>query len=374
MASGTTIGAVGVRLAGAAAVLLCVNSAAAGDTARVKRFRVPADAYKLFVMNADGSGQRRLSGTAANDYDPAWSPDGTKIAFSAFSGRSYYRGQIFVVNPDGSGRKQLTNNPKDNFNPTWSPDGTKIAFTRGAYRHADIFVMNADGSGQVNLTNHPADDLFPAWSPDGTKIAFTTDRSTIYQIFSMNTDGSGQTNLTDDPALGPAWSPDSRRIAYAGLGRGGNADIFVMNADGSGQTKLTNSKADEFEPAWSPDGANIAFSGGTYLRYRLMVMSQNGGRTSSLTGNAESNLSPAWSRDGMKIAFVRQFVCHVPNVVGRTLRAARVALRAGNCAVGRIRRAPSPQPRGRVVRQKPRGGERLLGGGRVSLVLSRGPR
>jgi Tol biopolymer transport system component len=124
----------------------------------------------LAVMNADGSERRfpgasvvqRLLGIGAAE-EPAWSPDGEKIAFASVDD-----GEIYAMNVDGSGRTRLTDIPRryDHWPPTWSPDGTRIAFTsEGRKDKGDIYVMNSDGSGLTKLTGTPADDFFPAWRP-----------------------------------------------------------------------------------------------------------------------------------------------------------------------------------------------------------------
>jgi len=166
-----------------------------------------------------------------------------------------------VMNADGSGQSNLTNNPGFDTEPAWSPDGTKIAFSSARDGNFEVYVMNADGSGQSNLTNNPEPNLSPGanWSPDGTKIAFSSARDNPSQseVYVMNADGSGQTNLTNVLSIfdgRPAWSPDGTKIAFAS-NRGPNplpTEIFVMNADGSGQTGLTNNAATDVEPDWQP--------------------------------------------------------------------------------------------------------------------------
>jgi hypothetical protein len=135
-----------------------------------------------------------------------------KIAFTSTRDSN---AEIYVMNPDGSGQTNISNNPAIDYQPSWSPDGSKIAFTstrdgenNGWY---EVYVMNADGSGQTRLTNNPAYDQFPSWSPDGSKIAFAsyTENRNNGKIYVMNAGGSGQTRLTNDPGSDdePAWGP-----------------------------------------------------------------------------------------------------------------------------------------------------------------------
>ena len=257
-------------------------------------FESDREGYDLFTMNADGSGQTNLSNEQAYDEDPAWSPDGTKLAYTRSANAVP---EIYVMNADGSGKTNLTNNPASDRYPTWSPDGTKIAFTRWIGGSNEIFAMNADGSGQTNLTNNAAEDDGAAWSPDGGKIAFMRYINNHEEMFVMNADGSGQSSLYNGGGLShlaPAWSPDGTKIAF-NKNLGGNTEIFVINADGSGPTNLTNNPAFDEVPDWSPDGTKIVFRrmpGGS--DQEIFVMNADGSGQKNLTNNPALDTDPDW--------------------------------------------------------------------------------
>lgn len=262
--------------------------------------------YEIYVMNSDGTNPTNLSNNPAYEGGTAWSPDGTKIAFSSDRGGDFPRDgdlDIYVMNADSSNIQKLTDFPSTmEAVSTWSPDGSKIAFTkRQKPFDAEIYLINADGSNPINLTNNPAFDSTPVWSPDGTKIAFVSDRAdTKYNIYVMNADGSNIKQLTNTALPGgdynPSWSPDGSKIAFDST-RGSNniftSDIYLINPDGSGEIKLTNDGTSG-GPIWSPDGTKIAFSSIRDGNSEVYVMDSDGSNQIRLTNNPAVDIASSW--------------------------------------------------------------------------------
>ena len=170
---------------------------------------------EIYVINADGSNLQRLTNNLAADEDPAWAPDGKRIVFSsAREGHVVHNlditYEIYVMDADGGNQQRLTENRNNDEDPVWSPDGKRIAFAadrKGDFEKIDIYVMDADGGNQQKLTNNRIIDWQPSWSPDGERIAFYSRRDGNGEIYVMDADGGNLQNLTNNPHsdFGPAW-------------------------------------------------------------------------------------------------------------------------------------------------------------------------
>lgn len=290
-----------------------------------------ASAHSIYSVNADGSHLRRLTSTrgGADSEDPVVSPNGRSVAFVSDRNGLVQGFQIFVMNLDGSQQHSLTPEPKvlggegrySNVDPAWSPDGRRIAFTRsdrGSGASDEIWVMNATGGHKHRVTRpgyreSPRDQ--PAWSPDGKRILFqfgtTMAACATLEIAVIEADGSGERILTNNGVcdyVGP-WSPDGQQIAFTS-DRSGSSEVYVMSPDGSGQRRLTHGGGTA--PAWSPSGHTIAYTGANGGIYLIDV---SGTHQRRLTRSGEH---PAWSPDGRKIAYTHEHdeTLHVINADG----------------------------------------------------------
>jgi Tol biopolymer transport system component len=251
---------------------------------------------ELWTMDLDGANATRLTKNTLWDYGPAWSPDGTMIAFARR--RPDGNTDIHCMNADGTGLRRLTNNAAADDSPAWSPDGTKIAFASTRTANRDIYVMNADGSAETRLSSQPGQEHHPAWSPDGRLIAYDL-YSGDYDLCVMNADGSEQTNLlgTSDDELYPTWSPEGDRIAFARWASGGgDSRICTVKADGSGLTSLTGGGSGwlHYSPCWSPDGGHIIFQRSASSRQDLWVVNADGSDAHAVTTMKGMEEDPAW--------------------------------------------------------------------------------
>ena len=225
---------------------------------------------------------------------PTYSPDASKIAFSA-------NGGIWTMNNDGTNPNLISF--EGDSQPSWSPDGTTIAFSSTRTGVPQIFTMTPIGTDQTNISNDPnGSDRMPAYSPDGTKIAFqrtpTSGINPVGKIWTMNANGSAQMQIT--LGLGnderPTYSPDGMTIAFS-TNRDGNYEIYKILAIGGVATRLTNNAASDRNPSWASDNSAIAFGSDRNAGMKIWAIAPDGSNPSQVNGNNDGGGDqPAFSK------------------------------------------------------------------------------
>ena len=250
--------------------------------------------------------------------------DCKKIAFVMFDNSQLQNSDIYIICPDGTNLRRLTNDSVLKASPTWSPDGTRIAFSASQSGANQIFTMNADG-GNITQITFDYTNSSPIWLPDGGQIAFlTSDYKSLWWWRVIRLEGKELTQLSipsyDFFYQTPAWSPDGTHIAYMSMveqkaRNDGSSQIHVKNTDGTNDEALTHDIWRNINPIWSPDGTKIAFLSehlDTYNGFALYVMDSDGFDVERLTETmfpiSGSNYSwlisttYSWSPDSQNIA------------------------------------------------------------------------
>jgi len=269
------------------------------------------------TVESTPEGLLRLTNDPARDDAPAWSSDGSRLAF--YSDRSGVD-EIFVMNPDRSGLAQLTDDPRIRFkeDPAWSPDDRRIAFSAlddvnriltFEVRAAEVrpYEVPTFLEGHRDLiSDYYVDAYHPDWSPDGGTIAMVmNDTGNERQVFTVDPSTGEFFQVTRGPAptYWPSWSPDGRTIAFASSADG-DLEIYLIGVKGDNLVRLTDNSVLDGKPSWSLDGRFILFSSDRDGPTGLYVMRLDGSDVRPLhTGPGEA-FTPAWSPDGRYIAFV----------------------------------------------------------------------
>ena len=252
---------------------------------------------EIYSAAADGTDVKRLTWTDGFEQDPAWSADGSHIAYESTDQGRFH---LFVMNQDGSDQHLISPNPSstfDDWQPAWSPDGTQIAFasTRPFGSAWHVWVMNADGT---NLRVLPGDlTQSPVWSPDGSRIAGSAGSGSL---FIVNADGTGEQALTSPAANQydevPDWSPDGTSLVFSERTLNGPSALFSIGADGSGEHQLTSGAFSDYAPSWSPNGAQIVFVRRVAAgdNFQLYTVAAAGGAATQLLGSVRNDMGPSW--------------------------------------------------------------------------------
>lgn len=255
---------------------------------------------EIYVMRADGGGQTNLTNDPETDWDPAWSSDGSQIAF-ATRREGFGGGDIWVMDADGSNAVSMTpGSVLGGSDPAWSLDGTEIAFEQ----NHDIVAVTTDGTGTVrNITNTPvneAQESQAVYSPDGRRLAFTKKVGTgLGDIWTLSLQTGVLENLTRTPnhdERKPSWTGDGALIVYERL-----SHFWTMATDGTDQRRITPGSGLGLEPVASPDGMKVAYTASADNNEEVFVMNLNATGVQRLTNQLGEDENPDWR----PIAFVR---------------------------------------------------------------------
>ena len=259
-----------------------VAESGVGD-ARVKR---------IAVMDSDGFSHRYLTAGETIVLTPRLSPNGSLLAFVAYTSGSP---QVRLIDIASSAQRPVAPDDAISFAPRFSPDGTRVVFSMMNGANCDIYITGRDGGIPQRLTTAPGVDTDPSFSPDGSKIVFESDRGGSQQLYVMNADGANQRRLSFGGGwyASPDWSPDGQWIAFTRRGSDGRR-IGIINADGSGEKLLTTGPMDE-GPSWAVSSRELIFQ-------RTDAMGRTGLYRISLDGSDPRQMSipqggsdPDWS-------------------------------------------------------------------------------
>lgn len=247
--------------------------------------------YRLEVADADGEGTQVALRSNEPIISPAWSPDGTKVAYVSFE---HKKPVVYVQDLTKSQRTIVANYKGSNSAPAWSPDGHRLALALSRNGFTQIYITNADGTGLRQLTNTSGIETEPQFSADGHYIYFTSDRSGGPQIYRMSVNGGEAQRMTFSGSynISPRLSPDGKLLAFVSR-REGRFQLYVLDLASGQEMRLSDTASDE-SPSFSPNGKYIMYATQSGRRDALAVVSVDGRVKYRLTPQAGDIREPTW--------------------------------------------------------------------------------
>ena len=254
---------------------------------------------EIWVMDYDGMNARQLTHLGTISLSPHVSPDNSRVAFSSM-GQNGWSIRMYSLDLD-----RMMSFPEwgdTTLSPAWSSDGTKLAFSSSRTSDPEIYVCDATGGGARRLTAFRGPDVSPVWNPKtNAQIAWVSGRTKLPQIYIMDSDGANISRMTDGGyAISPSWSPSGQFLTFAwdrkyGPGAPGGYDIYVMDIASKRWTQLTHDSGANDFPSWSPDSRHIVFQREQNGHTEIWMMLADGTDQQQLTHGGGSNTMPDWS-------------------------------------------------------------------------------
>ena len=253
---------------------------------------------EVWSMEYDGANQQQVSKLGSIALSPRVSPDGSRLAFSGLGKDSW---QIMMYSFDLGRLVSFPRFPGGNYSPAWTSDGTKIAFDSSMGTGAsEIYIADASGAGPKRLTTGKT-DISPVFNPKtNAQIAFVSGRTGLPQIYVTDADGSNVQRVTDQGyAVSPSWSPNGLLLAFSwirkyGPGAPGGQDIYLMDIASRQIVQLTHDGGRNDFPSWSPDGRHIVFQSTRSGGEQIWSVLADGTHLQQLTRTGR-NSQPNWS-------------------------------------------------------------------------------
>ena len=264
----------------------------------------------IFTVDADRRLTARLTDTAYPKAPPVWSPTGEYVAFSS-RGRRDDVGGLYLMDADGQSVRRLVEGPADTL-PAWSPDGSALAFVAGAGGRYHLYLADVAGGEVRRLVSQDNQITFPVWSPRGDRLAYVVVFGRDDGLYVVNVVAGTERRLSDNITYTPLWSPSGEEIVYTAA-NSGNSEVYVIDVASGALRNVSNDSAYDSDPVWSPDGTRIAFySLRECNELSLYVVDADGTNRRRLLDHCALSLRehdrrpPAWSPDGAWIAVTSQ--------------------------------------------------------------------